>query len=247
MKTTASPLPGLPQFIGMPGFSLLWLLTAITLLVAAPRIVTALQELSATAAPPAPPAEAAPLPPQAPPFVFPAAIGAERERAVHCLAEAVYYEAGFEPVDGQRAVAQVVLNRVRDRNFPASVCGVVYQGVGRKTGCQFSFVCDGSRARRPPHQREWDKARSIAASALSGYVVAAVGTATHYHTDYVDPWWAPTVVRVAQVGAHIFYRWPGRAGQPDALSDERYEGGEVRFWQAHLAKPKARRAGRRDA
>jgi spore germination cell wall hydrolase CwlJ-like protein len=231
----------------MPSFALLWLLSAIILMMAAPRVITALQDISARGAPVIAPIRGEPLPPQAPPFIFPAVSGAERDRAVHCLAEAVYYEAGFEPADGQRAVAQVVLNRVRDRNFPATVCGVVYQGAGRKTGCQFSFVCDGSLSRRPPHQREWDRARSIAASALSGYVVAAVGTATHYHTDYVDPWWAPTVVRVSQVGAHIFYRWPGKAGQPAALSDNRYEGGEVRFWQARTAKPKAKRARRRNA
>src|SRR5688500_14905114 len=83
-----------------------------------------------------------PLPPgSVQPFVFPASRGAERERAVHCLAEAVYYEAGFEPEAGQEAVAQVVLNRVRDPNFPDTVCGVVYQGWWRKTGCQFTFVC----------------------------------------------------------------------------------------------------------
>jgi hypothetical protein len=241
MKTTPSALAGAPQFIGLPIFSLLWLLTAITLLVAAPRVVEALQATYVRAGPAMAQIAAPILPPQAPPFIFPDVSAAERARAVSCLAEAVYYEAGFEPVEGQRAVAQVVLNRVRDRNFPATVCGVVYQGAGRKTGCQFSFVCDGSLWRRPPHERDWDRARSIAASALSGYVVAAIGTATHYHTDYVDPWWAPTVVKVAQVGAHIFYRWPGRAGQPAALDDDRYEGGELRFWASHTTKSKARR------
>lgn len=247
MKTSASTLSGTPQFIGMPSLALLWLLSALTLLIASPRIVVALNAFSAQPSPAVAEAASPPLPPQAPPFLFPEAGAAERDRAVSCLAQAVYFEAGSEPVEGQRAVAQVVLNRVRDRNFPATVCGVVYQGGGRKTGCQFSFVCDGSLTRRPPRDRDWDRARSIAASALSGYVVAAIGTATHYHTDYVDPWWAPTVVKVGQVGAHIFYRWPGRAGTPAALDEARYEGGEVRFWAARTAKPKAKAARRRNA
>jgi spore germination cell wall hydrolase CwlJ-like protein len=144
---------------------------------------------------------------------------------VRCLAEAVYYEAGFEPPPGQRAVAQVVVNRVRDRNFPASVCGVVYQGQRRKTGCQFSFACDGSRVRRPPALAQWNEARIVAQQALGGYVMAAVGTATHYHVASLNPWWEPTVIRVAQVGAHVFYRWPGRAGLPSALTN-RYDGRE---------------------
>ena len=157
--------------------------------------------------------------------------GAERERAVHCLSEAVYYEAGYEPLDGQRAVAQVVLNRVRDPNFPDTVCGVVYQGWWRKTGCQFSFVCDGSLVRRPPSAEESARAQAVAEQALNGYVATAVGTATHYHTDYVQPYWGSSVVRVATIGTHIFYRWPGKAGEVAAL-DRTYAGGEVGYWEA---------------
>lgn len=171
---------------------------------------------------------AAPLTLPAAPFVLPAESPVQRAHAINCMTEAVYYEAGFEPLPGQRAVAQVILNRLRDRNFPASVCGVVYQGAKRRTGCQFSFVCDGSRRRRPPGLHEWNRARVVAVQALGGYVMAAVGTATHYHTHAVDPWWRSTVVQVAQIGAHVFYRWPGKAGLPSALKD-RYDGREPAF------------------
>jgi spore germination cell wall hydrolase CwlJ-like protein len=165
------------------------------------------------------------------PFFLSAANPAERAQAVKCLSDAVYYEAGNEPEEGQRAVAQVVLNRVRDANFPDTVCGVVYQGWYRKTGCQFSFVCDGSLVRRPPSEEERARAAAVAAQALNGYVETAVGTATHYHTDYVDPYWNASVVEVAKVGAHIFYRWPGKAGEVAALNQP-YAGDEVGFWTA---------------
>lgn len=160
------------------------------------------------------------------PFILKVADIAERDQAVDCLADAVYYEAGFEPVSGQRAVAQVILNRVRDRNFPNSVCGVVFQGFKRKTGCQFSFVCDGSMKRRPPRASQKAFSRVIAEQALNGYVVKEVGTATHYHTDYVSPYWAPKLTKITKVGTHIFYRWPGKAGEAYALRDP-YEGDEV--------------------
>lgn len=177
----------------------------------------------------------APLPsPAAPnevqPFFLPVADHSERRQAVECLADAVYYEAGFEPVEGQRAVAQVILNRVRDRNFPNSVCGVVFQGFKRKTGCQFSFVCDGSMKRRPPRAEQAAFSTVIAEQALNGHVVREVGTATHYHTTYVDPYWAPTLVKITKVGEHIFYRWPGKAGEAYALRDP-YEGGEVQTFR----------------
>jgi spore germination cell wall hydrolase CwlJ-like protein len=184
---------------------------------------------------------AAPDPNQVQPFILHASSAAERATALKCLAEAVYYEAGFQPQEGQRAVAQVVLNRVRDRNFPDSVCGVVYEGAGRRTGCQFTFVCDGSLTRRPPSAEQLAKARIIAEQAIDGYVVAEVGTATHYHTDYVDPYWRESLREVAKVGDHIFYSWPGKAGQPAALSAARYAGGEVDAWrtEARLALSRA--------
>jgi len=165
------------------------------------------------------------------PFVLPASNPTERARAVHCLSEAVYYEAAYEPEAGQRAVAQVVLNRVRDRNFPDTVCGVVFQGWWRKTGCQFSFVCDGSLVRRPPGEADWVRSRAIAEQALSGYVATQVGVATHYHADYVKPYWRTSLVEIEQIGAHIFYRWPGKAGEVESLTQE-YAGGEVSYWEA---------------
>lgn len=141
----------------------------------------------------------------APPFVAAQATD-DAERALECLTAAVYYEARSESPDGQRAVAQVVLNRVRDRAFPGSVCGVVYQGSTRRTGCQFSFTCDGSMYRRRD-ENSWERARQIAAAALGGAVYAPVGAATSYHASYMLPWWAPSLTRIAAVGAHIFYRW----------------------------------------
>jgi hypothetical protein len=176
--------------------------------------------------------------PAAQPFVLKAVSNAERERAVRCLTNAIYYEAALEPVDGQRAVAQVVLNRLRDPNFPKSVCGVVYQGWERLTGCQFSFTCDGALLRSPIPVL-WNDDRKIAEAALNGYVQASVGVATHYHADYVAPYWAPALVKLSQIGAHIFYRWPGNAGQPAAFNGA-YGGGELRLSEAVLSGRAAR-------
>ena len=151
-------------------------------------------------------APAAPLG-AAPAFVGPQAPD-DAARALDCLTAAIYYEARSQSEDGQRAVAQVVLNRVRGRAFPSTICGVVYQGSTRRTGCQFSFTCDGSmNARR--NENSWAEAQRIAAAALAGEVYAPVGSATHYHANYVLPWWASSLSRVTQVGAHIFYRWRG--------------------------------------
>ncbi len=142
----------------------------------------------------------------APPFDATAQSADDADRALDCLTAAVYYEARSEQPDGQRAVAQVVLNRVRDRAFPRSVCGVVYQGSHRRTGCQFSFTCDGSMFRRRD-EASWNRARGIAAEALGGAVYAPVGAATSYHASYMLPWWAPSLTRIGIVGAHTFYRW----------------------------------------
>ena len=145
----------------------------------------------------------------------------DEQRALLCLTQAVYYEAGFEPLEGRRAVAQVVLNRMRHPAFPKSVCGVVYQGAGSGV-CQFTFVCDGALYRRPAADA-WRQAEQIARAALSGYVERSVGEATHYHADYVAPRWAPMLAKVAEIGQHIFYRWPGGWGQPAAFNG-RYAG-----------------------
>lgn len=139
------------------------------------------------------------------------------DRAVDCLTAAVYYEAAIEPVEGQRAVAQVVLNRVRHPAYPHTVCGVVFQGSARSTGCQFTFSCDGA-LRRTPAPALWARARSIAVAAIAGYVYPPVGLATHYHTNWIVPYWATSLVKLADVGTHIFYRWDGGWGQPRAFS-----------------------------
>lgn len=157
------------------------------------------------------------------PFILPA--GPDRDRALLCLTQAVYYEAGFEIGEGQRAVAQVILNRLRHPAYPKSVCGVVYQGSQRSTGCQFSFTCDGSLA-RVPGEAAWSRARDVAAQALAGYVYKPVGTATHYHADYVFPYWAVTLVKLRQIGAHIFYRMTGPIGLPQGFTGH-YAGGET--------------------
>ena len=154
--------------------------------------------------------------PAATPFVF-KGNSASRAQALQCLASAVYYEAGNQDADGERAVAQVVLNRVRHPAFPASVCGVVYEGSTRATGCQFTFTCDGSLYRQPDADG-WRRAYDVAKAALSGFVYVPVGYATHYHADYVVPYWASTLAKNAMVGAHIFYRWAGNWGQPGAFA-----------------------------
>ena len=149
------------------------------------------------------------------PFRLGGALDASRD--LDCLTQAAYYEARGEGRDGMRAVTQVVLNRVRHRAFPNSVCGVVFQGAGRRTGCQFSFTCDGSM-RGGVNRAAWDRAREVASAALSGSVYASVGNATHFHTTGVAPGWRNSLVRVNQVGDHIFYRFGGRTGSSGAFT-----------------------------
>jgi len=160
--------------------------------------------------------------------------GVDRSRAIQCLTAAIYYEAASEPDAGQAAVAQVVLNRVAHPSYPNTVCGVVYQGSERSTGCQFSFTCDGSLA-RIPNRMFWQRAESVARSALSGYVYAPVGLATHYHTIAVHPYWAPKLNYLTTIGAHRFYSFHGAAGAPGTFRFA-YVGGEP------MAAPHARNA-----
>jgi spore germination cell wall hydrolase CwlJ-like protein len=142
-------------------------------------------------------------------------------RAVDCLAAAVYYEAGDDTV-GEKAVAQVVLNRARHPAFPRSVCGVVFQGSERSTGCQFTFTCDGSMLRRSPSGGAWERARDVARLALNGSVDKEVGLATHYHTDWVVPYWSASLEKISAVkrnnGTHLFFRWAGWWGTPPAFN-----------------------------
>nr|MBA2467198.1 cell wall hydrolase [Sphingomonas sp.] len=144
--------------------------------------------------------------------------------ALECLTSAIYYEAGKESDSGQRGVAQVILNRARPPAYPSSVCGVVYQGSTRPTGCQFTFTCDGSLARRPM-AGAWSRARQVAQAALTGAVYGPAGYATHYHANYVVPYWASSLAKNVVVGAHIFYRWAGGWGRQPAFG-KRYAGSE---------------------
>lgn len=149
----------------------------------------------------------------------------DRTRALTCLTQAIYYEAASEPDAGQRAVAQVVLNRVAHPAYPHTVCGVVYQGAERTTGCQFTFACDGALA-RIPNRLFWLRAESVARSALAGYVYAPVGLATHYHTIAVHPYWADSLNFIGTIGAHRFYRFGGPAGALATFNPAVYRGGE---------------------
>ncbi|MDZ4062445.1 MAG: cell wall hydrolase, partial [Brevundimonas sp.] len=160
----------------------------------------------------------------------------DASRDLDCLTQAAYYEARGEGRDGMRAVAQVVLNRVRHSAFPNSVCGVVFQGAGRRTGCQFSFTCDGSLSQGPVAWA-WTRAARVAERALGGHVATKVGTATHYHANYVHPWWAPTLNKLTQIGAHIFYRWKGVYGEPAAFR-QAYAGREPLIDEARFARPR---------
>jgi spore germination cell wall hydrolase CwlJ-like protein len=167
----------------------------------------------------------------------------DQMRSLDCLAQAIYYEARSESEDGQRAVAQVVLNRMHHPAYPATVCGVVYQGPMRAGGgCQFTFTCDGSVS-IPPRGEGWDRARRLAADALAGYVFAPVGHATHYHTLAVFPAWAPKLVKSALIGAHIFYRLPGGNGTAGAFS-QAYAGGEPLPVPTQIFFPRREKAGK---
>lgn len=136
---------------------------------------------------------------------------------LQCLASAVYYEAGQEPTAGQRAVAQVIINRWASAPFPKTICGVVQQGAPH-SGCQFTFECDGSLSRTPA-PAAWASARKVAETALSGAVDPDVGLSTHYHADYVVPVWASTMLKLTKIGRHIFYRWAGARPVISAVSD----------------------------
>jgi spore germination cell wall hydrolase CwlJ-like protein len=121
-----------------------------------------------------------------------------------CLAQAVYFEARSEGEAGQRAVAQVVINRSHMPQYPATICGVVYQGSERATGCQFTFVCDGS-LREPSDPTAWGRATDIARQALAGFVYKPMLGATHYHAAWMTPYWSGSLTRIRQIGGQVFY------------------------------------------
>ena len=129
----------------------------------------------------------------------------KRVREHYCLSEAIYHEARGEPTLGQLAVANVIMNRVKDRSYPNSICGVVQQNQHKKNACQFSYICDG-RSDKPRPGKHWRKAKRVASQAMSGKrKIYAVKGATHYHADYVSPKWAKEFRLLKKIGRHIFY------------------------------------------
>jgi len=131
-------------------------------------------------------------------------------RQLNCLSQAIYYEARGETQRGQTAVAEVIMNRARSGYYPSSICGVVYQGSHRSTGCQFTFTCDGSLNHRP-RGRAWDRAQRVATAVMLGYARPMTQNATHYHTTAVNPVWNSGLVETTQIGTHVFYRFPNRS------------------------------------
>jgi hypothetical protein len=126
-------------------------------------------------------------------------------RQMRCLAEAIYFESRSEPEDGQAAVAQVVLNRVRSGIYPTTVCGVVYQDRNRPFACQFTFACEG-KSLRIEEPGPWAVATRIAQEVVSGANYnPKVGEAVNYHANYVSPFWVGYLRKVDRIGAHIFY------------------------------------------
>jgi spore germination cell wall hydrolase CwlJ-like protein len=143
--------------------------------------------------------------------------GVDRNRAVQCLTAAIYYEAASEPDAGQRAVAQVVLNRVAHPAYPKTVCGVVYQNAHRHNSCQFTFACDGI----PDIVTEpdaWERAKRIARDTLDGKLwMPEVAKSTHYHAFWVHPSWVGEMKKLYSLGVHKFYRplnWGDGSDEP---------------------------------
>ena len=133
------------------------------------------------------------------------------ERAHACLTQAIYFESRSEPEKGQKAVAQVVLNRVKSGIYPSNICGVIFQNRQKRNRCQFSFACDGT-IKRANDQEAWETATRIADDAIAGrYFLQEIGNSTHYHASYVAPRWRHSLHRTQKIGAHIFYAIPGVA------------------------------------
>ena len=133
--------------------------------------------------------------------------GRSRVKAEKCLADAVYFEARGEPLKGQEAVAQVVMNRVFSGYYPNDVCGVVYQNANRHLACQFTFACEGRNLNRIDEPDMWEQAKRIAKDMLDGKIwLTEVGHATHYHAYWVHPSWVHEMTRLYKLGVHTFYR-----------------------------------------
>ena len=183
-----------------------------------PPIVTVSLPMSAAI-----PLDVVPLPRPAPgvPPPSPAELlhleGKDYAKAERCLANAIYFEARSEPVSGQIAVAQVVVNRAFSGFYPNDVCSVVYQNAHRHLACQFTFACDG-KSKAINERGAWARANRIATQTLDGQLyVPAVGASTHYHAIYVHPNWVREMHKNARYGIHNFYRpiaWGNGSEEP---------------------------------
>lgn len=164
-----------------------------------------------------------------------------------CLARAVYYEARGEDMDGQIAVAQVVMNRARSKKWPDTLCGVVNQGIERGEKCQFSFACFNHSA--VPSGEPWERAVQVAEQAVMGQAwLREMAEATYYHTTAVAPVWRTSLTPIATLGTHVFYR-DGGGLQAAALDEGKYQaaagaaGAEIaRMKAAAIAKARAKLA-----
>ena len=124
---------------------------------------------------------------------------------VMCIAMAIYWEARGEPIEGQFAVGQVIINRMHDPRYPSDACSVVYEGGEARHECQFSFYCDG-RSDQPTDYVPWKVAQLIAQAVYEGRAAPVIGEATHYHATRVRPDWASTGQVVGKINQHVFYR-----------------------------------------
>lgn len=131
---------------------------------------------------------------------------ADRERELKCLAQNIYYEAGYEPFEGKVAVAQVTLNRMESGKFPDDVCGVIFQKsvIYDKVICQFSWYCENAGVRKPVNPAAYQESMAVAKKVLlEGFRLDGLKNAMYYHADYVSPRWGKE--KIATIGRHIFY------------------------------------------
>jgi spore germination cell wall hydrolase CwlJ-like protein len=128
-------------------------------------------------------------------------------KQMSCLAEALYFEARGEPIQGQLAVGEVILNRVEDTRYPSSICKVINQGTGRRFACQFTYTCDG-KLETVNERKPYEMALKIAKILMTTHDGKLTRGSTHYHSNYVNPKWSKKFERVAKFGRHIFYRQP---------------------------------------
>ena len=131
----------------------------------------------------------------------------ESNKQMSCLAEALYFEARGEPIQGQLAVGEVILNRVKDTRYPSSICKVINQGTGRRFACQFTYTCDG-KLETVSERKPYEIALKIAKILMTTHDGKLTRGSTHYHSNYVNPKWSKKFERVAKFGRHIFYRQP---------------------------------------